>query len=406
MPSVGTPRIDSHKRTTRHACVPRLVGALLAIGVGPCFVPAAAQEIVRVVGIVTDEQTGQTIAGATIQLSGRSASLPQTVSSAAGEFTFSGVAPGEYTLLIRRIGYNDSRTPMRIASNRSAPLTLHLRLTPKAVALDPIDVTVRARPPRLVESGFYRRMEEGWGTYFEPDWIEANTVGYTSLTGFLSNLERRVGESQCRRVPVYHDERFVGTLGNSRTNKRSPRGQLDQRGRSASSPSTLLEELSVAEIGAAEYYSPQSRLPRFAWDGQTMTCGAIILWSDWTTQVAQVEIREETPKIDIELCEPARHLGGRVIDGFVEDEITSVRLPAARVFASYTIGSDATNHAIEVQTNAHGQFRLCNLPLDVEIELVASYGDYRGVPQNTLAPTLYTANQRDVRLVVPVMVPH
>lgn len=377
----------SWNQTTKHAYVPLLAVALLAEGAVAYLAPATAQEAPRVVGIATDEQTGGAIEGATIQLFRLSVAFRRTVTDEAGTFTFNEVAPGDYILITQRLGYEGLRTPIRIASSRRAPLTVHLKLIPKAVVLDPIDVTVRARPPRLVDSGFYRRMEENWGTFFEPDWIEANTVGYTSLATFLSTLQRRAGESQCRQVPVYLDRRYVGAT-------------TAQRRRNSSSRSTLLSELSVSEIGAAEYYPPQSPLPRFAWTGQTMICGAIILWSQWTTQVADVDV--EIPAIDVSLCEPARRLGEGVIEGVVVDEITDVRLPAARVLASYTMAYDAGHYEIEARTDTLGRFRLCDLPLAARVQLTAFYGDYHSMHGNEVIPRIHAASENTVRLAVPV----
>lgn len=363
---------------------------LVAGGVlGP--VGVAAQEELRVTGVVTDDATGAPIEGASVRLTDPAGSARETATDPQGAFAFEEVLRGAYVLGVRRLGYEILSAPFDVGS---AARSLDVRLTPTAIPLDPLDVVVEGRPPRLVESGFYERMEEGWGTYLEPDWIEANKVGFARLNTFMWVLKGRAPTLRCAKVGVWLDRRYIGPTsgwGTSRSRSLNPVG----RHRSvAGPPPVLLEELSVTDIGAAEIYQPGTKVPFFAWSEDTMRCGAIILWSNWTA--AEVEM----PKIDVALCEPAGRPDEVVLDGFVDDDATEVRLPAAHVIASYPAFGGRERVEMVVRTDSLGRFRLCDLPAGAEVELAAAYGPHSGDSLRVAATA-----EADVRLPVPVTPP-
>ena len=376
--------------------VPLLALAVVLVA-GNAFLPDAAnaQEAVRIEGTITDDGTGEPIEGATVRLADPSGSARETITGPDGAFAFAQVAPGTYTLAVRRLGYEVLSAPLEIGSQ--APPRLDVRLQPQAIPLDPLEVDVEGRPPRLAESGFYERMEEGWGVFLEPEWIEANKVGFVRLSDFMSTLQMRAPLPRCRKIPVYLDRRPVGQAdgwGTSRSYSLNPAGTA----RSPAEPiPTLLEELSAYDVGAAELYQPGSKIPFFAWNPGTMTCGAIILWSNWTAAEAEI------PKIEVNLCEPAGRSGEVAVNGLVEDEVTQVRLPAAHVFASYANPEDPNGlERVEtvVRTDSIGRYRLCDLPADVTLELTAAYGPHRGDPSLIVA-----AARAETKLAVAVTPP-
>lgn len=353
---------------------------VLAAGHAISYDAASAQEPVRIEGIITEGGTRAPVEGATVRLADPSGSARETITGPDGAFAFAQIAPGTYTLGVRRLGYEVLSIPLEIGPR--APPPLEVQLTPQAIPLEPLEVGVEGRPPRLVESGFYDRMEEGWGTYFEPQWVEANKRGYVRLADFMSTLQMRAPLPRCPQIPVYLDRRPVGAAdgsGTSRSYSLNPAGTFSSP---EAPPPTLLEELSVHDLGAAELYQPGSKIPFFAWDGTSMTCGAIILWSNWTAETPEI------PKIEVELCEPAVRPGEVAVDGLVEDEVTRVRLPAAHVFASYGNPGDPTGlERVEtvVRTDSLGRYRLCEIPADVTMELTAAYGPHRGNPSVVVA---------------------
>lgn len=366
-----------------------LVAVMLAVALG---IPAAAQEAVEVAGTVVDDGTGEPIEGATVRLADASGSARETITGPDGAFAFVQVAPGEYTLAVRRFGYELLSTPLAIGSE--APPRLDVRLQPEAIPVDPLEVEVEGRPPRLVESGFYERMGEGWGVFVEPKWIEANKAGFVRLSDFMSTLQLRAPLSRCERIPVYLDRRYVGqTAGWGTSRPRSINSAGTFRSPVAPAP-TLLEELSVHDLGAAELFQPGAKMPLFAWNPATMTCGAIVLWSNWTAATAEI------PEIEVELCEPAGHPGQVTLEGFAEDPVTEVRLPAAHVAASYTTSGGIERVETVVRTDSLGRYRLCDLPAGTEVELEAAYGPHQGD-----ALIVEATAGTEVRLGVPVTSP-
>ena len=283
--------------------------------------------------------------------------------------------------------------PLEIGAQ--APPRLDVRLTPQAIPLDPLEVGVEGRPPDLVESGFYDRMEEGWGTYFEPEWIEASKVGFVRLRDYLWVLQNRAPLSRCEKVPVYLDRRPIGTTPGWGTDDAYP-GGIFTVGLDRLPP--LLEEMSVSDLGAAEVYQPGTKIPMFAWTFTTAVCGAVILWSDWTARLPEI------PKIEVKLCESSGRPEEVALDGFVEDEVTEVRLPAAHVSASYANPEDPDGlERVEtvVRTDSLGRYRVCDLPEGAVIHLTPEYGPHAGGPLVALA----AADGDALKLTVPVTSP-
>ena len=371
---------------------PTLLAVTLAAILATAPAETAAQEAVDVAGTIVDDATGEPIEGATVRLTDASGSARETIAGPDGAFAFAQVAPGTHTLAVRRFGYEVLSTPLEIGSQ--APPRLDVRLQPQAIPLDPLEVGVEGRPPRLAESGFYERMEEGWGVFLEPEWIEANKVGFVRLSDFMSTLQMRAPLPRCAKIPVYLDRRPIGAAagsGTSRSYSLNPAGTFRSP---VDPPPTLLDELSVYDLGAAELYPPGSKMPFFAWDGTSMVCGAIILWSNWTAATAEI------PQIEVELCEPAGRPGEVALEGFVNDEVTKVRLPAAHVIASFPTSGSLERMETVVRTDSLGRYRLCDLPVGAEVELSAAYGPHSGLPQAVPA----TAGA-EVRLSVPVTPP-
>ena len=360
----------------------QLLALAIAMAAGNVFLSAAAsaQEAVRIAGIIPEGGTRAPVEGAAVRLADPSGSARETITGPDGAFAFARIAPGTYTLGVRRLGYEVLSMPLEIGP--AAPPRLDVQLTPRAIPLEPLEVGVEGRPPRLVESGFYDRMEEGWGVFLEPRWIEANKRGFVRLADFMSTLQMRAPLPRCPKIPVYLDRRLVGGAdgsGTSRPHSLNPAGTFRSP---VAPPPTLLEELSVHDLGAAELYQPGSKVPFFAWDGASMFCGAIILWSNWTAETPEI------PQIEVELCEPAGRPGQVAVDGLVEDEVTRVRLPAAHVSASYANPGDPTGlERVEtvVRTDSLGRYRLCEIPADAALELTAAYGPHRGQPSVVVA---------------------
>ena len=373
----------------------RLAFMALALCVG-WPMTAAGQEPGRVAGVVRAEATGAPVEGAAVRLAGGDVVVAETITGPGGAFAFDGIAPGEYVLGVRRIGFAAYSVPLEVGPDEPAPLDVRLSLDPVEVA--PLEVDVEGRPLRLVETGFYDRLEEGWGTYFEPEWIRTRSAGFTRLPHFLSNLQHRAPLSRCPTVQVWYDREFIGEVsgwGTSQPVSLNPAGTYQ----SPVGPAAyFLDELSVADLGAAELYPPASPIPLFALNDITIYCGVIILWSDWMARMGG-----EVPQIDVKLCEPVGGAGDVTLDGTVEDRLTEVRLPAARIRASFAPADQEGPHELpetEVRSDSTGRFRLCDLPPGTDVTLTPSYGPHPGE-----AAVLRAEPGAAARLVVPVTLP-
>jgi hypothetical protein len=107
-----------------------LVVAIAAIAIASGA--ATAQRSTRVVsGTVRDSASTQPLTGALVQLSGGT-DVRSVRSDDAGRFRFAGVRPGAYQLSVLRIGFTESRTPLRLNENDT---TLVVSLLPTAQAL-------------------------------------------------------------------------------------------------------------------------------------------------------------------------------------------------------------------------------------------------------------------------------
>ncbi|MCZ0934281.1 MAG: carboxypeptidase-like regulatory domain-containing protein [Gemmatimonadetes bacterium] len=104
------------------------------------------------------------------------------------------------------------------------------------------------------------------------------------------------------------------------------------------------------------------------------------------------------------MCESRGRPEEVALDGFVEDEVTEVRLPAAHVSASYANPEDPGGlERVEtvVRTDSLGQYRVCDLPEGAVIHLTPAYGPHAGGPLVALA----AADGDALKLTVPVTSP-
>ncbi|WP_420442108.1 carboxypeptidase regulatory-like domain-containing protein [Candidatus Palauibacter sp.] len=370
-----------------------VLALVFAVAVGHGLRPheASAQEGAEVAGTVVDDQTGEPIEGATVRLVDPSGQVRETITRPDGAFAFAQVAPGVHTLGVQRLGYEVLSAALEIGPG--APPPLDVRLQPRAIPLAPIEVDVEGHPPRLVESGFYDRREEGWGTFLEPEWVEANKVGFVRLNDFMSSLQFRAPLSGCPRVQVWLDRRLIGRTAGRRTS-RPISTNLGTYRLPGPPPATLLEELSAHDVGAVEMYQPGTKIPLFAWNDETRDCGVIIAWSNWMTATAEI------PQLEVKLCQSAGRPGEVILEGFVEDQVTKVRLPAAHVVVSFATYPNSDPVATVTRTDSLGRYRLCDLPAGTAVELAAAYGPHRGD-----ASMVEATSATDVRLSVPVTSP-
>src|SRR6266481_9618998 len=134
--------------------------------------PAEAQVLA---GTVLDSVSGKPIVGARILLlDSAGTAMKSLVTGSDGQFTFSIPHLGDYRLLIGRIGYPISISkPFVFSSAFTARVSLSLPSNP--ITLDTVTVVAREierRLPYLVDAGFYKRRQEGFGHFLTRDEID------------------------------------------------------------------------------------------------------------------------------------------------------------------------------------------------------------------------------------------
>lgn len=118
-------------------------------------------------GRIVDPQARQPVADAVVHLVelGRS-----TTTNSRGYFTFNEQAWGVYTLAVNRLGYAPLSAPVRVAGNLTQ--VVEIEMTPDALKLEGITVSVRSRDMGRNIDGLVRRMNAGFGQYITRETIE------------------------------------------------------------------------------------------------------------------------------------------------------------------------------------------------------------------------------------------
>jgi hypothetical protein len=107
----------------------------------------------RIIGQITDEETGNAIEGALVSILGRG----EAITDGNGRFQFPDLLPGLAEVRVEMLGYAERADPVTIHSGRTT--ALQIKMAVDAIALAPIEVEVRSRFLEL--RGVYDRMERG-----------------------------------------------------------------------------------------------------------------------------------------------------------------------------------------------------------------------------------------------------
>lgn len=135
-------------------------------------------------GVVVDNGTNAPVEGASVTLLSQQGRRMRTVVTGSdGRFSFV-PSPGYYRFRVARVGYVQVNTAhVRVVRDS---VDLEIRLRNDAVMLAPITVVARSGRVSPVLSGFYHRMENGFGRYITRDQIERRQPG--QITDMLRML--------------------------------------------------------------------------------------------------------------------------------------------------------------------------------------------------------------------------
>ncbi len=239
--------------------------AALALAI-PALAHAQAAKL-RVV--VKDESTGAPVAKAEVALvdgAGR-----PVFTDSLGQARFSALPAGKHALKVTRQGYSPHRVGVELSPGGELELEVALALAP--VALPVLDVRGVPRERGLVSNGFYRRKEQGGGTFL--DW---------------NDLERwRRGNADIMRViryiPGFDIQRASGDTAMLVLSSRGPaslrlkcRAQFLLDGNVVSS--RVVSTLTLEQIAGIEGYpGPASTPAIFNHTAEGTTCGTIAVWT-------------------------------------------------------------------------------------------------------------------------------
>ena len=248
-------------------------------------VPARAQTLT---GVVLDSVSQAPVVGARILLlDSAGTAIKALTTSSDGQFTFSIPHLGDYRLLIGRIGYPISISkPFVFSSAFTAHVSLSLPSNP--ITLDTVTVVAREierRLPYLVDAGFYRRRQAGFGHFLTRDEIDRRVpLILSDLLHGMSGVRVTCGGQQGGpRGPGPH---CTVTMRAANTmffrGKCNPSVVLDgvllQPGGTGGGGLLLDDLLNPFNIEALEVYPSPAGVP-VQYSGYLSPCGAIIAWS-------------------------------------------------------------------------------------------------------------------------------
>lgn len=238
----------------------------MAVAAALLSLPTGAEAQVRepgqsvLVGRVTDRDTEDAVAGASIVLSGLD---EERVSGPGGWFEFDGVPAGSHVLRVSRIGYETLTDTLQVP--RTSRLDLDIRLVPAAVELEPLLVVASYAMGGKMAAFYRRRRTSQVGHFITRADIEAEPRA--TVSGFL----RRV-----RGLRVVQTRQGGFSTGNNIVMRGNCRPAIFIDGiLTADGGLTLDEMLHPGDLEGIEIYRGSEAPAAFVRN----PCGAILLWT-------------------------------------------------------------------------------------------------------------------------------
>lgn len=237
----------------------------------------------RILGRLIDRETSDPIPSASVRLPslGR-----QAETSGDGRFAFDSLPPGSYTLRVDHVRYGKQTARVEVPDGRT--VDAELRLAPRALEVEPIEVTVDVRSPGLSDAGFYERREwarkQGYGHFFDAGDLEERGNRISQVLGTVPRLSigqfggQLSGAGNVPYFPRYRDFSgqclpaiyLDGTKVIGSGPARSVAGQFGPRGVDAFA--------NLADVAGIEVYeSPSGTAAEF--QGSDSGCGVIAIWT-------------------------------------------------------------------------------------------------------------------------------
>ncbi len=232
----------------------------------------AVSGVGEVRGSVREGATGPPIGNARVELVG-GGELHAVQTDSEGRFTFSAIAAGDYGLLVTHVGYRQLETELEVEGG-GRTTNVNVRLLRDAIALDPIEVEVEARPSWGVLAEVYDRRDHmkalGIGHFFDRNDIERSaSAQVTSLVQRLPGTTRRpIAAGSGAYVLQIH-----------RTNECEPAFFVDGMRYHLDEGESIDHVVSLWVVEMIEVYRSPAQLPMEFFDYDASRCGAVAVWT-------------------------------------------------------------------------------------------------------------------------------
>jgi hypothetical protein len=187
-----------------------LVATFLTVAVLSLTARAGCAQL-RLAGNVVDENTGEAIRGARVEvftLGGRRVADQSTDST--GAFFVVLASQAGYRVRATRLGYLANVMPVVWTDDHSF-IQLEVRLDSRAVLMAPIEVVARTRNRSPILENYRLRMRSGFGTVITRDQIEQRNPGFvTDLLAMMPGVRLESSGSGLRRT-IYFNRAVSGT---------------------------------------------------------------------------------------------------------------------------------------------------------------------------------------------------
>jgi hypothetical protein len=218
-------------------------------------------------GVVVDS-AGHGLAGADVRVTDGTG---RAVTGDSGQFVIRGLQPGKRSVVVHMVAYGPANFSTELPAGRTHRVRIVLDHVP--VTLKTVVVQDSLSDPLLAETGFYERMQHGWGTFITPDEIERRNPGRASdMLRMINGVDiRPVGQGGSRTVP--YSTRAMSFSGRCLMNV-----YIDGNRVYISNRVPLEDMISGSEVGAMEVYPSANETPP-QYIGGSNDCGALVIWT-------------------------------------------------------------------------------------------------------------------------------
>lgn len=220
--------------------------------------PRASREPGRILGHVVDA-SGIGIAGVTVRLLPPAEGL--VITNAEGRFVFEDVPAAFQEVEISRLGYGRHTQVVNVPEGRT--VQMRIELSEQALELGTITVRVELRNRQLEAQGFYDRSRSGFGRYFDPEYMEGQSL--INVLHMVPRIRMARGRGGFSHTPFFRRgmRNCVPMLWVDRTPVRLRGWSLE-------------EMVDRYDVAALEVYTPGNTPGEFI---DFDDCGAIVVWT-------------------------------------------------------------------------------------------------------------------------------